>query len=109
MAGGHVRLPTPPTTRERLQRLKKRTATRNYSIACGAFKGSVPYKVRRTLERHELLARENFSPRKGTGVRRSPRGPFETKRAPQAPMPRRTLERHEPWLGIISTLERVQA
>jgi hypothetical protein len=70
--------------------------TRNYSLDCGAFNGSVPCKVRRTLERHEPLARESFNPRKGTGVRRSPRGPFETKRAPQAPMTRRTLERHEP-------------
>jgi hypothetical protein len=70
--------------------------TRNYSLGCGAFNGPVPYKVRRTLERHEPLARESFNPRKGTGVRRSPRGLLETKQAPQAPMPRRTLERHEP-------------
>jgi hypothetical protein len=69
---------------------------RNYSPDCIAFNGSVPYKVRRTLERHELLARDDVNPLKGIGVRRSPRGPFETKRAPQAPMPRKTLERHEP-------------
>jgi hypothetical protein len=51
---------------------------------------------RRTLERHEPLARDDVNPLKGIGVRRSPRGPFEAKRAPQAPMPRKTLERHEP-------------
>jgi hypothetical protein len=51
---------------------------------------------RRTLERCEPLALDNVSPLMGTGVRRSPRGPFETKRASRAPMPRRTLERREP-------------
>jgi hypothetical protein len=34
---------------------------------------------------------ENFNPRKGAGVGRSPRGPFEIKQAPQAPMPRTIL------------------
>jgi hypothetical protein len=34
---------------------------------------------RKTLERHEPLARDDVSPLKGTGVRRSPRGPFESK------------------------------
>jgi hypothetical protein len=51
---------------------------------------------RKILERHEPLARDNVSPRRDIGVRRSPRGPLEAKRAPQAPMPRKTLERHEP-------------
>jgi hypothetical protein len=69
---------------------------RNRSLYCGAFNGPVPCKARRTLERHELLARDKFNRRKGTGVRRSPRGPLETQRASRAPMPRRTLERREP-------------
>jgi hypothetical protein len=69
---------------------------RNRSLYCGAFNGPVPFKARRTLERHGLLARDKFNPRKGTGVRRSPRGPLETKWASRAPMPRRTLERREP-------------
>jgi hypothetical protein len=53
----------------------------------------MPHK---TLERHELLAREDVSPLKGIGVRRSPRGLLEIEQAPQAPMPCKTLERHEP-------------
>jgi hypothetical protein len=69
---------------------------RNYSPDCIAFNGSVPYKVRKTLERHEPLDRDDVNPLRDIGVRRSPRGPLEVKRAPQAPMPRKTLERHEP-------------
>jgi hypothetical protein len=51
---------------------------------------------RSTLERHEPLALDNVNPLRDIGVRRSPRGPLETKWAPRAPMPRKTLERCEP-------------
>jgi hypothetical protein len=51
---------------------------------------------RRTLERCEPLALDNINPLSGTGVRRSPRGPFETKRVLRAPMPCRTLEQRKP-------------
>jgi hypothetical protein len=69
---------------------------RNRSLYYGAFNSPVPCKARRTLERHGLLARDKFNPRRGPGVRRSPRGPLETKQASRAPMPHRTLERREP-------------
>jgi hypothetical protein len=65
---------------------------------------------RRTLERYEPLARDNFNPLKGTGVRRSPRGPFETKRAPRAPMPRCiTDQRLGGWLAQALDGRRCQA
>jgi hypothetical protein len=98
MAGGHVRLPTPPTTRARAAAAPKKARPRceNRSLYCGAFKAPVPCETRRTLERHGLLARDKLSPRAGASVRRSPRGPPETKRASRAPMPRSTLERYEP-------------
>jgi hypothetical protein len=98
MAGGHVRLPTPPTTRARAAVTPKKARPRRETAA-----STMEHLMARFLAKQGepssgtgLLARDNFNPRKGTGVRRSPRGPFETKRAPQAPMPRRTLERHEP-------------
>jgi hypothetical protein len=98
VAGGHVRLTTPPTTRARAAATPKKARPRceNRSLYCGAFNGPVPCETRRTLERHGLLARDKFSPRVGTSVRRSPRGPPETKWASRAPMPRSTLERYEP-------------
>jgi hypothetical protein len=50
--------------------------------------------------RHERLARDDFNPLKGTGVRRSPRGLLETEQAPQAPMPRCvTDQRLGGWLA----------
>jgi hypothetical protein len=69
---------------------------RNRSPYCGAFNGPAPCKARRSLERHELLARDKFNPRRDIGVRRLPRGPPEVRRALQAPLPRKTLERCEP-------------
>jgi hypothetical protein len=51
--------------------------------------GSLPSKENPRAAR--APGSENFNPRKGTSVRRSPRGPFETKRVPRAPMPRTTL------------------
>jgi hypothetical protein len=51
---------------------------------------------RSTLERHEPLTLDNVDPLRDIGVRRSPRGPLETRRAPRAPTPRKTLERCEP-------------
>jgi hypothetical protein len=51
---------------------------------------------RKTLERHEPLALDDINPLRDIGVRRSPRGPSETERAPRAPRPRKTVERHEP-------------
>jgi hypothetical protein len=51
---------------------------------------------RKTLERCEPLAPDDVNPLRDIGVRRTPRGPLETKRASRAPMPRKTLERYEP-------------
>jgi hypothetical protein len=51
---------------------------------------------RSTLERHEPLALDDINPLRDIGVRRSPRGPLVTKRAPRVPMPRKTLEWFEP-------------
>jgi hypothetical protein len=51
---------------------------------------------RSTLERREPLAPDDVNPLRDIGVRRSPRGPPETKQASRAPMPRKTLERYEP-------------
>jgi hypothetical protein len=51
---------------------------------------------RKTLERHEPLAQDDFQPSKGHRREKVARGLLEVKQAPRAPMPRKTLERHEP-------------
>jgi hypothetical protein len=72
-------------------------------------RAAMPYledMPRKTLERHEPLARDDVSPLRDIGVRGSPRGLLEAKRVPQAPMPRKTLERHEPVArGDVSPLK----
>jgi hypothetical protein len=56
---------------------------------------------RKTLERHEPLARDNInSLKKGHMREKVARGPLEVKPAPQAPMPRcATDQRLEGWLA----------
>jgi hypothetical protein len=98
VAGGHVRLPTPPTTLACVATTPKKARLRreNRSLYCGAFNAPDPCKARGSLQRHGLLARDKFNPRMDIGVRRLPRGPPEVRRALQAPLPRKTLERCGP-------------
>jgi hypothetical protein len=98
VAGGHVRLPTPPTTLSRAAATPKkaRLQRENRSLYCGAFNAPVPCKARGSLERHGPLALEGINPRRDIGVRRLLRDPPEARRALRVPLPRKTLEWSEP-------------
>jgi hypothetical protein len=88
---------TPPTTRARPQRLKRRArAAKNRSLDYEAFNDRVPCQAKRTLERGEPLAQDQEQPSMGYRRERVARDLLDVKQAPRALMPRKTLERHEP-------------
>jgi hypothetical protein len=100
VAGGHVCLPTPPTTRARPRCLKRRAGDAKPQPRLWSIKwpGPLPSKEDPRVARAPGLGK--FNPRMGAGVRRSPRGPFGIKRAPQVPTPHHlTDQRLEGWLA----------
>jgi hypothetical protein len=84
-------------TRARPQRLKRRA--RDAKTAASTVEHLMPRSLVKQGEPSsgtDSWLGIKLGPRAGTSVRRSPRGPPETKWSSRTPTPRSTLERHEP-------------
>jgi hypothetical protein len=99
VAGGHVHLPTPPTTHAAMMP-KRRARGAKPQPRLWSIKRPGPLPSKEDPRAARAPGSGKFNPRKGAGVRRSPRGLFEVKQAPQAPMPRCSTDQHlEGWLA----------
>jgi hypothetical protein len=86
--------------RSRLQRLKRRAHDAKPQPRLWSIKRPGPLPSKEDPRAARAPGSGNFNPRKGAGVRRSPRGTFEAKRTPQVLMPRCfTDQRLEGWLA----------
>jgi hypothetical protein len=100
VAGGHVRLPTPPTTRARPRRLKRRARDAKPQPRLWSIKWPGPLPSKEDPRAARAPGSEKFNPRMGASVGRSSRGPSGIKQAPQAPTPYHlTDQRLEGWLA----------
>jgi hypothetical protein len=80
--------------RSQLQRLKRRAHDAKPQPQLWSIKRPGPLPSKEDPRAARAPDSGNFNPRKGAGVRWSPRGPFEIKQAPRAPMPRCSTDQH---------------